>query len=454
MTADRSSSAQDPVPSPMRGGRLALLLTLTVVTGCHRRSPPDAPRPSVLVIIADDLGFADLGCMGAADVATPNLDRLAREGVRLTNAYAAAPTCTPTRAAFFTGRYPPRSGLEGPIPPALTGPGLPVTETTLARLHKDAGYRTALFGKWHLGYRMVHGPEAHGFDEFFGVRGSGHDYYTHRDYVGALDLHQNGEPIEMEGYTTDLVTEFARRYLRQHATERFFVVASYTAAHWPFQPPGRPDDVRNPGNWFDGTREGYAAMIERMDEGVGMLQDELERQGVLDDTLIVFFNDNGGENAYFSDNGVLQGGKGSVHEGGIRVPCFLRWPARLPRGATVDAPSITMDLSATLLGLAGIEPPRPLDGIDLMPLIRGEPAPDRMLFWRIVRRDRRQWAAREGRFKYLRIEDHEMLFDVESDPGEATDLLAVHPERTARLRSALRAWDVEMDAIRTEFEVR
>lgn len=403
----------------------------------------------------DDVGYADLRIDGATDARTPNLDRFARQGVRLTQCYAAAPVCTPTRAAFMTGRYQHRIGLEEVLAPSRGNVerGLSPSVPSLPRLMKDAGYVTGLFGKWHLGTRPEFRPNRNGFDEFFGFLGGAVDYYSHLGEDGKHDLYENDEPVALKGYLTDEITARAVSFIERHAKEPFFVDVAFNATHWPFQPPGLKEPPAHPAGaapdvlraWAgEGTREDYVKMLERADEGVGTILATLDRLGLRENTLVIFTSDNGGE--WLSHMGPLFHRKTSLWEGGLRVPCILRWPGRLPAGRISRQPAITMDLTATILAAAKVEPPKshPLDGISLLPLLRRNARRvDRTFFWvgpRIGTNDR---AMREGRWKYVAESPifPGMLFDVEADPGERKELGARHPEVLKRLRDAHAAWE-------------
>jgi arylsulfatase A-like enzyme len=412
-------------------------------------------RPNVVVVLVDDMGYGDLGCYGATDIRTPHVDRLAREGVKLTDFYANGPVCTPTRAALLTGRYQQRVGLEWAIGPGQKGPGLPASETSLARMLKGRGYATAIFGKWHLGYKPEFGPNAHGFDSFFGILSGNVDHYAHREINGEPDLYEDTTPVTRAGYLTDLITARAVAYVDDHARAPFFLYVPYNAVHWPFQPPDRPDDARTRPSWFDGTRADYARMLERIDDGVGAILAALERQGVADDTLFVFTDDNGGER--LSEVSPLFHHKGTLWEGGIRVPCLVRWPGHIPAGTVSARPAITMDLTATILAATGASLPagRAPDGVDLLPALRGEgPSAGRTLFWRIERPDRSQRAARQGKWKYVRDGGIEGLFDLEQDPGERRDLGYRFPQVLAAMRGQVARWEAEMARTTPPFVVK
>lgn len=418
-------------------------------------------RPNLVFILIDDFGYGDLGCYGGKDIRTPHIDRLAREGVRFTDFYSNAPVCTPTRTGFMTGRWQQRVGLEWAFgfsadsfrrrdgawvrEPDMHALGLPTSVPILPQYLKAVGYATGAFGKWHLGYRDEYNPVRRGFDEYFGELLGHADYYTHTYFDGTYALRDGLEPVKAEGYLTDLINRRAVDFVRRHAREPFFLYVPHLAVHSPYQPPGRPLPSVTKANMYDGDRRIYAAMVEKVDEGVGMLLAELEKQGVLDNTLIVVSSDNGGER--YSDNAPLFHHKSTLWEGGIRVPCVMRWPAKLPRGVVTPQVGITMDLSATFAALAGAKPAagRPFDGIDLVPILTGALPPEpRTLAWRIDRVGRQQKALRHGAWKYIQDGNVEMLFDLAADIGERRDVMFRHPEVFADLKARLAAWEAEM----------
>jgi len=414
----------------------------------------------------DDLGYGDLGSYGGSDARTPHIDRLAREGVRLTDAYSNGPVCTPTRAAFISGRYQQRVGLDWvlTVAPADRDRGLPATGASLPALLKTNGYATGIMGKWHLGVRPEFGPNAHGFDEFFGFLLGAHDYYSS---TAGGPLYENLTPVEPTGYLTDEITRRTVGFITRHAKDPFFVEVAYNAVHWPFQPPDRPppppsprpsatpatDDpralVQMPDDSVPATRADYVKMLERADQGVGEILATLDRLGLARNTLVIFTNDNGGE--WLSRNAPLYHRKGTLWEGGIRVPLILRWPGALPAGKTSKQVAITMDLTASILAATGTRAPegyRP-DGIDILPILRGDaPLLDRQLFWRIAGPNRRQLAARVGRWKLLADANHLFLFDLGNDPGERIDLAARHPELVVRLKHLLGDWEADVGPTR------
>ena len=452
--------------SPLRA-TIALLFTATL--SCLAAT---ASKPNIIFVLVDDMGYADLGCYGAKDIRTPNIDRLAREGVKFTDFYANAPVCTPTRCAFITGRWQQRVGFEWAMgftaeqfrrvgdqwveEPDKHALGLPTSETSIAKMLKAAGYATGAFGKWHLGYPPQFNPTRHGFDEYFGTLLGHSDYYRYEYFDGTYELREGENAVKASGYLTDLLNQHAVEFVRKHSKEPFFLYLPHQAVHAPFQPPGRPEPKVTKENMYDGNRKTYAAMLEKIDDGVGMLLAELEKQGIADNTLVVLSSDNGGER--YSDNSPLFNHKTTLWEGGIRVDCLMRWPGHLPAGKVTKQAAITMDLTSTFLALAGVQPPpgRKLDGIDLMPILTGaQPEQERTFFWRVDRSQRKQKAVRHGKWKY--VQDGvvvDMLFDLENDISERRDLAYQHPEILADLKARLKAWEEEMAKEPTQFLVK
>ena len=439
---------------------MRLVLFATLAVGCaaatvgHAQSERES-RPSVVLIITDDLGWADLGSYGATDIRTPNLDRLAQEGLRLTDFYASGVTCSPTRAGLISGRYQQRYGIEAPLSNAdrAGDRGLPATGYSLPQLLKNHGYATALIGKWHLGYVPEKSPNAHGFDYFFGLKSGYHDYYTHHGGDGKPDLWENDKPIEKSGYTTDLVTERAARFIEEHKNEPFFLDVAYTAPHWPYQVPGSPsvapNDARHvmPQDLTTSTRSDYVAMVEHLDRQIGELLAAIERAGVADDTIVIFTNDNGGE--WLSSSAPLFGRKWTVFEGGIRVPAIVRWPKRIPAGGVSDQVGITMDLTASILAVTGASVPdgAKLEGTNLFPVWEGRaPELERTLFWRSGTDSGKQTAVRRGDWKVLVDGVHTYVFNVSTDLSERNDLAKWRQDIAQQLQPLLAAWEASVDA--------
>lgn len=432
--------------------------------------------PNIVFILVDDMGYADLGAMGATDIRTPNIDRLATEGVKMTDFYANAPVCSPTRCGFITGRWQQRVGFEWAlgytaeqeklVDGVWTHPtdmhsaiGLPASTPGIAKMLREAGYATGAFGKWHLGYADEYNPLHHGFDEYFGELLGHADYYRHVYYDGTYALRDGLEITKQEGYLTDLINQRAAAFIHRQAAEKkpFFCYVPHLAVHAPFQPPARPDPKVRKETMTNGSREDYAAMLERVDAGVGMILGELEQAGVAENTLVVLSSDNGGER--WSDNRPLFHHKATLWEGGIRVPCLLRWPARLPKGKVSAQMGITMDLSATFAAVAGAAPVpgHRFDGLNLIPLLTGEvpETSDRSFFWRIQRANRKMRAVRHGQWKYL--DDGgtmDLLFDLKNDISERENLNFQHPEIVSDLKKRLADWEQEMEREPKTFRVR
>jgi arylsulfatase A-like enzyme len=402
--------------------------------------------PNILLIVADDLGYADLSISGRGDYQTPVIDQIARDGALLTQAYSSAPVCSPTRVALMTGRYPARyaAGLYEPL--TTQAVGLEPRPATLARLLKNVGYDTALVGKWHLGLLARFHPLRHGFDEFYGFLGPGADYASHLDVeTRSVSYFQEGERlIHVEGYLTDLFTERAVRIVSRPRRKPFFLSLQYNAPHWPWQGPGDPP---YPDTWrvtVGGSPETYARMVRSMDEGIGRILDGLRRHGLERDTLVVFTSDNGG--GRFSHMGPFREGKMTLWEGGIRVAAVARWPGVIPAGSRCEQVCATFDLAVTAAALGGAraEAAAPFDGIDLMPALRGGAPRPRHLYWRLTQR-RKHKALRSGDWKYLATaEAGDYLFDLATDPGERHDRKAERPEVMAELQRKYREWERQM----------
>ncbi|GAB3184193.1 sulfatase family protein [Hydrogenophaga aquatica] len=415
-------------------------------------------RPNIIYIVSDDLGYADLGCYGGRQAqfgdVSPNIDRLAAGGIRFVEGYANSPVCSPTRFALMTMRYQYRlrGALEEPINSRSKGSdtlGLPAHLPTLPSLLRDAGYHTALVGKWHLGYPPTFGPLRSGYDEFFGIMAGGVDYFTHCSSKGDHDLYL-GEDEHMEvGYLTDIFSRRSVDYIHRMADDAkagkpFFLSLHYTAPHWPWETRDdahiAPDVAKNLFHLDGGNIHSYRRMIHHMDEGIGWVMDALRQHGLEDNTLVVFTSDNGGER--FSDNWPLVGGKMDLTEGGIRVPWIAHWPAAIPAGSVSQQHCMTMDWSATMLDVGGgrPDPDFPLDGISLKAVL-SDPARrfERPLYWRMNHRGQR--ALRLGDWKYLQVDGNEYLFNIPADERERANLAQREPARMAHMRQMWLDWN-------------
>jgi arylsulfatase A-like enzyme len=439
----------------IRWAGAAAVLALTSASRAPAQTAA-APPPNIVLIITDDMGWADLGSYGAVDVRTPNLDRLASEGIRLTDFYANGVLCSPTRAGLISGRYQQRYGVEAALGSAGTpgaDEGLAARGHSLPELLRRSGYTTGLIGKWPLGYLPEMSPAAHGFDHFFGMKSGYHDYYTHKGRDGKPDLWEDGRLVDVPGYTTDLITERAVRFIERSAGRPFFVDVAYNAPHWPYQVPDRPsvsfDNARHlmPGDSMVSTRADYVAMVERVDRGVGELLRTLERTGLARNTIVIFTNDNGGE--WLANGGPLFHRKWTVWEGGIRVPTIVRWPGRIPAGRVSGQVGITMDLTASILAVAGATVPAAarLEGMNLFPILEGRASDvERTLFWRTSVGGQRQKAVRHGDWKLVVDGTHYLMFDLATDQGERHDLAGRRPEVARTLRGLLADWERDIDA--------
>ena len=401
-------------------------------------------RPNFVFVLADDLGCADLHCYGGRAPCSPNLDRMAAEGLRFTNGYANSSVCSPSRFAIATGRYQHRlrGGFDEPIASASPVLGLPPEHPTMASLLRDAGYATALIGKWHLGSLPWFSPLKSGYDEFFGHRTGAVDFFAHTGF-GKHDLWESDEEVFKKGYLTDLLTDRAVEFVTRQSSENPFLLSlHYNAPHWPWETrDDEPESKRigaNIAHLDGGSVKTYLEMIRVMDEGIGRVLAALDDIGARDNTLVIFSSDNGGER--FSDSYPLVGKKMDLLEGGIRVPYIVRWPdGGLPAGETYDRLAIGMDWTATFLAAAGVSahPDYALDGIDLF----GKEV-ERSLYWRMVYRN--QKAVRSGVWKYLSIDGSEFLFDLSRDQRERANMRYREPKKFQELRSAYFAWDASM----------
>ncbi len=426
-------------------GRVVLCAGLCVL-GLQAGGGGSAEKlPNILLVLADDLGYADLGIQGCTQFKTPNIDSIAKNGVRFREGYVSNSVCAPSRAGLLTGRI--GIGFESNLP-HNSKDGLRVSEKTIADHLKTVGYKTFCIGKWHLGYLPQFHPNKRGFDEFWGLLGGARSYYALEKTDQHTAIEHNGKAVpEVPGsYLTDRWTDAAIDYINGHVAETpnqpFFMYLSYTAPHGPMHAkPGAAEkftDINNP------KRRIYAAMVQSLDEGVGRVLQTLEKQGVLENTLVVFLSDNGGpEDKNFSDNGVLKGQKGSVWEGGMRVPFMMQWPARIPSGQVLDGQVISLDLLPTFAEAAGVEGPLKTNGIDLMPCLSGaEKKPgERDFFWR--RATKKSCALRSGKMKWVesRGSDERWLFNLDEDIGEKNNLIKEYADIAKDLQEKYLQWE-------------
>ena len=406
---------------------------------------PAGPRPNVVIFLADDLGWNDVGYQGS-EITTPHIDRLAGEGVRF-NQFYSYPVCSPTRSGLLTGRSPMRYGMIYTVLRPWAPYGLPVDENIMPQTFKALGYQTAMVGKWHLGHaRAAHLPHSRGFDHFYGHVNGAIDYLSH-DRDGAIDWQRNGKTVREPGYSTDLLAAEAVRLIRERDRARpLFLYAAFNAPHTPLMAP--KELIAKYAKIADERRRTYAAMVDSLDGAIGKVVAALEEAGISDNTLVLFLSDNGGNLSAGGRNLPYRAGKGTVFEGGIRVPALMRWRGHLPAGHTFDTPATVLDILPTLAAAAGGKPfsTKPLDGKDLWPVIGSGGGPREDLYFAIETERDRQWAVRRGQWKFVEriaradLKSTRYLFDLEADPLEKSDLSAANRPLVQELAAGIAAW--------------
>ena len=415
--------------------------------------------PNVIVIISDDQGYADVGFHGSKEIFTPNIDRIANNGVIFSEGYVSYAVCSPSRAGLITGRYQNRFGYTRNIllAPKDSTMGLPLTEQTLPDVLGKANYKTKAIGKWHLGAHESLVPERRGFDEFFGFIIGGHRYFpedltindlteARRQMDGYITrIYDNGNRIDTKKYLTEELSDNAVKFIEDNSDNPFFLYLSYNAPHTPLQATKR-DLERNMHIEVE-KRRTYAAMVSSMDDGIGLILDKLEEKKITDNTIVIFFSDNGGVEWYnFSDNGVLRGIKGDFFEGGIRVPFTMQWPKKIKPGITYDKPIIALDVFATVASAASAEKyiKNDIDGVDLLPYLTGDKfgLPHEYLYWQNPDKDID--VVRDERYKYLRIKNDEYIFDLKNDISEETNIINSSKPIYDRLKSQFKEWEKGM----------
>lgn len=418
-----------------------------------------AERPNILLIVADDLGWGELGCQGNPQIPTPHIDSLAKNGTRFTNGYVSGPYCSPTRAGLMTGRYQNRFGHEfnpGPAEQAVENFGLPLGETTLPQRLKSAGYATGMFGKWHLGYRPEFHPLQRGFDEFFGFLGGAHSYVD-AGADRANPIQRGTATVEKIDYTTEAFARETVGFIERHRSAPWFVYLPFNAVHAPLQAPEKY--LQRFAAITDEKRRTFAAMLSAMDDAIGTVLTKLAELKLEENTLVFFISDNGGPTpSITSGNGPLRGYKSQTWEGGIRVAWLVQWKGKVPAGRVDERPVIQLDILPTALAAAGVaaKPEWKLDGVNLLPFLRGEKsgAPHEALFWRFGA----QMAVRMGDWKLVKgpgngagIEEAARatlagaeLYNLKNDIGEKTNLASANPEKVRELAAAWTKWNGEL----------
>ena len=435
------------------------LIYFFLLLGMISCSTNEEKPPNVIVIISDDQGYADVGFHGSEEIFTPNIDRIANNGVIFSEGYVSYAVCSPSRAGLITGKYQNRFGYTRNIllAPKDSLMGLPISEQTLPDVLRKANYKTKAIGKWHLGAHESLVPERRGFDEFFGFLIGGHRYFpgdlTINDLTEArrqMDgyvtrIYDNGKRIDTKKYLTEELSDNAVQFIEDNSDNPFFIYLSYNAPHTPLQATER-DLERNKHIEVE-KRRTYAAMVSSMDDGIGLILDKLEEKKITDNTIVIFFSDNGGVEWYnFSDNGVLRGIKGDFFEGGIRVPFTMQWPKKIKPGITYDKPIIALDVFATVASAASAEKyiKNDIDGVDLLPYLTGDKfgLPHEYLYWQNPDKDID--VVRDERYKYLRIKNDEYIFDLKNDISEETNIINSSKPIYDRLKSQFKEWEKGM----------
>ncbi len=402
-------------------------------------------RPNLILIVADDLGYAGVSVQGC-DIATPNIDSIARNGVRFTDGYVSCPVCSPTRAGLNTGRYQQRFGHEfnpGPATAAGDNFGLPLTETTLADRLRKLGYATGMVGKWHLGFRPEYLPTKRGFDEFFGFLGGAHSYLKSGGRPGdnGNPVMRGTEAVEEKEYLTDAFAREATGFLERNKNRPHFLYMPFNAVHAPMEAVEKYSARFQ--NIADERRRTHAAMLTALDEAIGRILAVVRANKQESNTLIVFVSDNGGPTPQTtSSNTPLRGFKAQVYEGGIRVPFMMQWPGKIKPGTVYRQPVIALDIHSTLVAAAGGQVPPNLDGVDLVPFVAGTKsgAPHQALYWRFGE----QAAIRMGDWKMLRFQEKTELYKLSDDIGESRNLSTSQPEKLRELESAWEKWNAQL----------
>ena len=404
-------------------------------------------KPNIILIMADDLGYGDVGCYGNDLINTPDIDALAQGGMRFVDYHSNCPVCSPTRAALLTGRYQQRAGIDGVVTAANhRDTGLSLDEVTFAEVLKSDGYRTAIFGKWHVGYSPEFNPVNQGFDEFIGYVSGNVDYVSHIDQVGIEDWWKQDKLVPENGYVTDLVTQHGLDFIKRYKNNPFCLYLAHESPHYPYQGPDDPPDrtVGNPqptqGSRQD-KRAAYKEMIESMDKGLGEIVKAVKEEGLLNDTFIFFCSDNGSTGP--GSAGPLRGKKGTLWEGGTRVPAIAYWPGKIEAGSTTSERVVSMDLFPTFLSIAGYSKPVDLDfdGIDFSSvLFQKNKLPERDLYFRF----QKYRAVMSGPWKYHYDGNEHYLFNLEKDLGEKENLAKLCPEKLQELMNNYHVWEKEV----------
>ena len=409
-------------------------------------------KPNVVILYSDDAGYADFGfqpnCVEDMKKLTPHIDSIAKEGARFSNAYMSGCVCSPSRAGLMTGRYQQRFGYDNNLPPGSKG-GLDVNETFGVKHLKGLGYKTGLVGKWHLGYEPQFHPNKRGFDWFYGLLQGSRGYFPYDKPSAHRVIQENGEATKEIGYVTDRFGDAACQFIKEHKDEPFYLFVSFTAPHGPLQP--KPEDLKRLEHITEKKRKNYAGLVLSLDDNVGKILKEIDQAGIKDNTIVIYTNDNGGQTALGADNTPLKGKKGTIWEGGTRVPFAVRWPNKIKPGSVVDQPVISLDILPSVVEAAGDQIPADwkLDGRSFLPLATGKEAslPTRTLHWR-KDGSKGPISLREGKWKLIHNRGEAgakpELYDLSKDISESTDVSSANPEIMAQLSEKMKAWESQM----------
>ena len=424
----------------MKNKFIILLLLL-----CGYATGQIGEKPNVLLIMVDDLGYHDIGFNGSSEISTPNIDAIANSSVSFSNYYTSGPVCTPTRCALMTGRYQARfENMEGAFHLGVTHIGLKKDEETIGKILQRNGYSTGMVGKWHLGEKNMMQPQNQGFDYFYGFLGGNVNYFTHCKRDGQLDLYNDGKKVKTEGYLTDLITEKSVSFIERHTEKPFFLYVAFNSPHWPYQGPNdREKDLTGP-KWIkSGSRSNLKSMIERMDDAIGQIVNCLKDQGLYENTVIVFCNDNGGDR--LADNRPFRGRKGSLLEGGLRSPLFITNTKNFGEKKIVNAPCITMDITVTICNITKSKSMIALDGINLF----DESKKQRTLCWRYGKSE--EYAVRRGEWKLYCKNENKYLYNLHRDTLENNDCKETHLNIFSSLEEEFAKWEKAVKNKQTKF---
>lgn len=425
---------------------------LTIIAAASLCSPLLAKKPNIVILYSDDAGYADFGfqpvCAPDMKKLTPNIDTIARDGVRLTDAYMSGCVCSPSRAGLMTGRYQQRFGYDNNLPPGFKS-GLDLKETFGAKRLKKLGYETALIGKWHLGYPAEYHPNKRGFDWFYGLLQGSRGYYPYQKASPHRVILDNKKPTPEEGYVTDRFGDAAVRFIKKNKDKPFYLFVSFTAPHGPNQP--NKKDLDRIKHIEKKGRRNYAGLVVSLDDNVGKILKAIKDSGIEENTLVLFTNDNGGQTATGANNGKLKGKKGTLWEGGTRVPWVMRWPEKIKPGTVITDPIISLDIVPTVVEMSGnkVSEQWKLDGRSFLPLITGEKKslPERTLHWR-QHGSKGSISLREGKWKLIHNRKEAgakpELYDLSNDIGESNNLASKNPEVVSQLLEKMKQWEAQL----------